>query len=158
MIPSWLPKLVLLNAHDGDWDEYLEALHTAFKKDFVSSTTTFQGKRIALKRHPMEKNKEATFWHFISTGRSEADRLIDLRRCERIGWPRAILDNCADSSLKIWTEEIRGDSRTHLWCEPAEYLLVLSERPNYVLPWTAYPVEHSHQKKKLLARWERNNK
>ncbi|MNH30689.1 hypothetical protein D3C79_909980 [compost metagenome] len=45
-------------------------------------------KRLGLKRHPVIQGKEATFWHMISEGNDEAERLPDLRRCERIRWPR----------------------------------------------------------------------
>lgn len=156
MLPAWLPELVLLDDHGGDWDVYVEALHAVFKDDFLGGDEIlYEGKRVALKRHPVENGKEATFWHIISTGKTEADREIDLRRCERIGWLRAILDNCDDGCLKIWTEEVRGDTRIHLWCEDAEYLVILADRGDYVLPWTAYPVTREHQKKKLLARWKK---
>jgi len=46
------------------------------------------GKRLGLKRHPMTQNKEATFWHMIQEGSVESERIPDIRRCERIRWPR----------------------------------------------------------------------
>lgn len=155
MLPPWLPEIILLETYNGDWDRYLDAIYAAFQADFIGTTLQFQGKRVGLKRHPIVEGREATFWHFVSEGEIEADRLPDLRRCERIAWPRAIIDNCGDSCLKIWSEEVRGDLRVHVWCEVAEYLLILADRGDYVLPWTAYPVVLPHRKRKLQERWER---
>lgn len=38
----------------------------------------------------MADGKEATFWHMIQEGRIEEDRTPDIRRCERIRWPKPI--------------------------------------------------------------------
>ena len=158
IVPSWLPDLILFKDFNGNWDVYLEALYERFQRDFGGAGLEFQGRRVALKRHPIIKRKEATFWHFISEGSAEMDRVPDFRRCERIGWPRAIIDNCADATLKIWTEEVKNDARIQVWCEDAEYLFVLADRNKFVLPWTAYPVVREHQKRKLQNRWERCQK
>lgn len=152
--PAWLPEIITFDAYNGNWSRYVEALHAVFKKDFLGGEFFYDGRRVALKRHPIENGKEATFWHFISTGQTEVDREIDFRRCERIGWPRAIINNCSDACLKIWTEDARNDRRIQIWCEPAEYLVVLADRGDYVLPWTAYPVVQPHRQRKLLARWK----
>lgn len=154
-MPNWLPQLIYLNSHGGDWDRYLEAVYAIFCADFITTNLKFDGRDLRLKRHPVEKGKEATFWHFISDGKTEADRIPDLRRCERIGWPKAIISNCKDGCLKTWCEVVRGDLRIHIFCEEAEYLLVLADRGAYVLPWTAYPVPRPHQRRKLIERWKR---
>ena len=151
---AWLPKLVLLKDSDNDWNRYLESIYGIFRADFIEQKITFDGRRVGLKRHPIESGKESTFWHFISDGETEADREINLRRCERIGWPRAIIDNCNDGCLKTWSEYRGTELRIHIWCETAEYLLVLADRREYVLPWTAYPVYQRHAQKKLLTRWK----
>lgn len=153
-LPAWLPAIISFGSYEGDWDKYLAAVYDGFKQDLVNVSLVFQGRRVGLKRHPVELGKEATFWHLISEGKTEADRIPDIRRCERIRWTRAIIDNCNDPSLKFWTEVVRGDTRIHVWCEDAEYLVVLADRGSYVLPWTAYPVTQDHRKKKLLARWK----
>ncbi|MDT3684139.1 MAG: hypothetical protein RO009_03740 [Pseudorhodoplanes sp.] len=157
MLPAWLPELILLTDHNGDWEQYLEAVYAVFHNDFVGANLEYQGRRLGLKRHPVENGKEATFWHFISSGKSESDRLVDLRRCERIGWPRAILDNCTDPCLKVWEEQKNSETRIHIWCEPAEYLVVLADRESFLLPWTAFDVPQAHYQRKLQGRWEANN-
>ena len=147
--PEWLPALVLFEDYEGNWERYLTALYILFRKDFVESKPSFQGVKLALKRYPVIQGKEATFWHFISEGVDEAERTPDLRRCERIRWPRPIIENESEPVVKIWENERRGEQRICLWLEDQEYLVILAKRGNYILPWTAYMVTHSHQKRKL---------
>ena len=109
---------------------------------------------MALKRHPVIQGKEATFWHLISEGGNEADRLPDLRRCERIRWPRPIIENAAEPVIKIWENERKGERRICLWFDNEDYLVILARRSDYVLLWTAYLVTLPHQKRKLQQEYE----
>ncbi len=154
-LPGWLPPLEELKAYGGDFSRYLEAIYQIFCADFVESKPVFAGKRLGLKRHPVIQGKEATFWHMTSEGTVEADRLPDLRRCERIRWPKPIIENADDPAIKVWREPRKGSLRVHIWFCEAQYLVVLDERKNYVLPWTAYPVDKEHEQQKLERRWER---
>lgn len=154
-MPAWLPPLILFHDYEGDWDAYLEAVYAVFAADFLGVRPNFDGKRMGLKSHPMELGKEATFWHFVQSGPVEAERMPEMRRLERIAWPRAVIDNHSDPAVKRWSEVRKGSENIHLWCEEAEYLVVLADRGNFVLPWTAYPVEHQHQRDKLNRRWEK---
>ncbi|MPV65829.1 MULTISPECIES: hypothetical protein [Burkholderia] len=154
---TWLPALMLFSNHGNDWDIYLEAIYDAFCADFLDSTPTFQGTRLGLKRHPVSRGKEATFWHFTSEGKIEEERLPDFRRCERIRWPRPVIESDGtDEPLKIWEEIRNNETRVHIWAEESEYLVVLAKRNGYILPWTGYPVVRDHEKTKLQKRWERN--
>lgn len=146
---DWLPHLVLFEEYGGDWDRYLEALYAFFKQDFIVSKPAYNGVTLALKRHPVIQNKEATFWHIISEGDSEADRIPDMRRCERIRWPRPVIEHSGVAAIKIWSSERRGEKRICLWLEDAEYLVILAERKGYILLWTAFMVEQEHTKRKL---------
>ena len=152
--PEWLPPLVLFKDYGGDWDHYVSALYEYFKQDFVDSTPSFRGTQLALKRHPMAQGKEATFWHLISSGDSEEDRLPDLRRCERVRWPRPVIEHSDESGIKVWANRRKRERRICIWFETVEYLVVLAVRKGYVLLWTAYPVTRSHRKKKLQAEYE----
>ena len=120
----------------------------------AAHTTPFR-----LKRHPVEQNKEATFWHLTTTGKDESTRITDFRRCERIRWPRAIIVHTENNpEIKVWEEKSNGDTRVLLWFEGIEYLVVLSKRKEYYLLWTAYPVERSHSRRKLNERYEKYGK
>lgn len=154
MSAEWLPPLVLLEDSCGDWKTYEEVLYSWFEADFLRSSPHWPGKRVGLKRHPMSQGKEATFWHFISEGETEADRMIDVRRCERIRWPRptmeAFLDRrpVAGDPIVWWKNERRGEGRFLLALPDFSYLMIVADRGDYVLPWTQYHVNQEHRRNK----------
>lgn len=148
-IHAWLPPLVPMSAHGNDWEVYLAALYEHFARDFIRSKPAYVGKRFAMKRYPMSANKEATFWHITSTGKSEADRLPDFRRCERICWPRPIIEAISSETVRVWRNNRGTDRRIVLALGDFSYVVVLDEHEDYVLLWTAYFVERDHQREKL---------
>lgn len=152
--PGWLPPLVLLPDHGGDWGTYVEALYHWFKSDFIDSKPKFRGRTLRLKRYPLEKGKEATFWHLVSEGHTEADRVPDMRRCERIRWPRPIIEKADEEGLKIWVAVKKGEDRIHIWLTDEDYLVVLADRKSYLLPWTAFLVNQDHTRRKLRREFE----
>ena len=158
--PDWLPPLVLFSDSGGDWQSYLETLYAWFKRDFIDSKPVFQGQRLGLKRYPLSQCKEATFWHMTSEGSDEESRTPDLRRCERIRWPKPVIEHDADPTIKIWCNQRGREKRICLWFVQENYLVVLADRGEYILPWTAYLVEKPHQQRKLTKEYEdyrRNN-
>ena len=158
MVPDWLPSLVLFSAYEGNWEKYVEVLYEYFKQDFIQKRTSFEGIKLRLKRYPLSQGKEATFWHLISEGKTEEDRIPDLRRCERIRWPRPIIINAKDSRIKFWKNQRRGETRICLWLEDQEYIVILAERKDYVLLWTGYMVTENHRKRKLQKEFENYHK
>lgn len=167
MNAPWLPPLVLLEECGGDWGAYEEVLYGWFRKDFLESKPRWPGKRVALKRHPLANGKEATFWHFIQEGKVEEDRTPDLRRCERIRWPRPVMEAfpgeaTASNEGIIWWQNRRGtETRFILTLPDFSYVVVVADRGEFVLPWTAYCVEREHQRRKLRREcetyWEAQN-
>jgi hypothetical protein len=155
--PDWLPELMLLADSGGDWQRYLAAIYSAFRADFVTDRPKFNGRRCACKRHPMIDGKEATFWHLISEGAVEADRLPDLRRCERIRWPRPMIER-SPNDIRVWKSERPGDQRIVIALDDFSYVVVLADRGEYVILWTAYCVEQDHRRAKLRREWERAQK
>jgi len=153
-LPDWLPSLVYFNDYGGDWNRYLDALYAFFRQDFIDSKPVFQGRRLGLKQHPLSHGKEATFWHMISEGSNEEDRLPDFRRCERIRWPKPVIEHDHDPVIKVWRNQRRGEDRICLWLVPENYLVVLADRGEYILPWTAYLVEQPHQQRKLQKEYD----
>ncbi len=140
--------------YDGNWNKYLDALYGKFKTDFIDTKPCFHGTKLGLKRHPLSEGKEATFWHLISGGKDEATREIDIRRCERVAWARAVIDNAGDPSIREWKNERKGGQRICLWLEDHEYLVVLADRGSYLLPWTAYLVTRPHGKRRLRREYD----
>lgn len=156
--PHWLPEIITMEECGGDWSTYIEAVYSIFQTDFVLNKPYFRGQRLRLKRHPMSQDKESTFWHITSEGANEAERIPDLRRCERIGWIKPIIENSRDASIKVWSSKRKGETRLSLWLECCEYLVILAQRKDYILPWTAYTVTHTHQKTKLQKRFREAKK
>jgi hypothetical protein len=152
--PEWLPALILFENCAGDWERYLRVIYAYFKQDFIDSRPEYRGTRLGLKRHPVVEGKEATFWHVISEGSAEEDRLPDLRRCERIRWPRPVIEHADELVIKIWENERKGEKRINLWLENQEYLVVLAVRKTYILLWTAFPVTQPHRKALLQKEYE----
>lgn len=152
---DWLPPFVCFNNYNGDWNNYSRAIYEIFHSDLVKNSPAFRGVRLRLKRHPEHDGKSATFWHMISEGKVEEERTPDLRRCERIGWPKPVIENSNNVVLKVWREQRRGKvNRVHLWLESESYLVVLDDRGKFILPWTAYYVEREHQRRRLNKRWQ----
>lgn len=157
---DWLPQLLLLKDHNGSWEPYLESLYVHFCRDFIATRPTFRNCKIGLKRHPVENGKECTFWHFISEGKTEAERLPDLRRCERICWPRPMIEQESIRQLPVWSQLRNGERRIAISVEDFSYVLILAERQTQnglmYLPWTAYFVEHEHRRNKYRKEWQAN--
>lgn len=160
MSADWLPPLVLLEDAQGNWPNYLERLYQYFLADFVQDRPQWPEKRVGMKRFPEYQGKAATFWHFISEGTEEAERLPDLRRCERIRWPRPVMEAfaeeapAADAPL-LWWKSWRGTNESYvLALSDFSYVVVVADRGDFVLPWTAYCVEREHRQNKLRKEYE----
>ncbi len=151
---GFLPPLVLLNDYENNWHRYFDVIYNFFRQDFVTSKPNFKGKRFALKRNPVINGKEATFWHIISEGGVEGERLPDLRRCERIRWPRPIIEAVRSEHVKCWKNKRKEEVRVVIALEDFSYVVVLADRGDYVLLWTAYCVEQEHRRQKLRKEYE----
>ncbi len=156
---DWLPSLVVFKDYGGNWNAYLEAIYGMFKKDFIDSKPDFFGRRMGLIRNPVSLGKEATFWHFISEGKVEDDRLPDFRRCERIKWPKPIIESADDGSkVKWWSDKRQTDTRILIALSDFTYIVVLLDKGNYLLPLTAYNIDKSHRQDKYRKEYEEFNK
>lgn len=149
-----LPEIITLEEHGGNAVAYLEAVYEIFRADFVESKPTFRGTRLRLKSHPYIDGKEYTFYHFTHDGDIETERLPNLRRMERISFPRPMIDNSTHPYLKVWRNKRGNKERILIYHEEEAYLVVLEDRGDYILPWTAYLVEHSNRQRKLMAEYE----
>ena len=98
--------------------------------------------------------KAQHFWHIISEGMTEDERLPDLRRCERIRWPRPMIEAIALSHIKWWRNRRKEEERIVIALDDYSYIVVLADRGDYVLLWTAYCVEQEHTRRKLHREYE----
>jgi hypothetical protein len=155
---SWLPPFVNF---DGDWNHlsaYVQKVYAHFHADFVAQKPPTLGTtRVSLRRIPEFEGKSFTFWHLITEGKTEDDRYPVIPRCERIRWPRAVLERVANDwkRLPVWKNRRGTDQRLLIALPEFDYVVVLQEREDkaegrrFFLLLTAYPVEQAHQREKL---------
>lgn len=148
---EWLPDLICC---DGQWADTLARVYEVFTNDFLYGPCTCLGIQVRLREAPTIGGKDRTFWHLISEGEDsgeEADRIADFKRCARMGWVRAILDNSADGRLNKW-EQLREGKRNQLIALPDfSYVVVLGRRSGrngvYFVLLTAFCPNERKQRK-----------
>jgi hypothetical protein len=152
----------------GNWEAYLEELYAQYLSDFHTDRIIWPSTGLAVSavRAPEEKGKSRTFWHMISEGYVEADREIAFPRCERISWPRQIIDAFFDLHPQPANERIcwwrtsrtarsgAQESRVVIALEDFSYVVVLADRGKFLLFWTAYPVEYANRQRKHRREFE----
>ena len=156
-LPHWLPELLLFEDYGGCWQRYEDEVYSQFYGDFIESRPVFQEMPVYVKRF-LEKGKERGFWHLVQQGPVEEERIPDIRRCERIGWVRSIIEHADDPIVKKWPKKIGSKKRCILWLEEVDYLVVLEKRKRAWILWTAYCVTQPHQKRKLQKEYEESLK
>lgn len=152
-----LPPIILLSSYGGDYEKYIAAVYTLFKKDFVDTKPVFRGTRLRLKYHSKYEGKDYTFYHMTHSGQNEQDRNPDLRRCERLPWAKPVIENSDQWQLKIWPQKRGSYNRLCIWLErqdEPDYFVILDTRKNYFLLWTAFVAEHGHEKRKKQKEYE----
>lgn len=157
-VSSWLPELVLFEQYKGNWDLYINAVYQFFLNDFVHNRAFFLNLPVFVRYHPSFNLKGATFWHLVSEGKIESERTPDFRRCERIRWPRAIIDHVISGDIKIW-ETIRPwkkqkQKRINFALANFSYIVVIAQREKGYDLVTAYLIEQSHRREKLKKEFE----
>ncbi len=135
-----------------DYTEYENAVYNAYLNSYSQKQFTYNSKPIREKRHPLIAGKSCTFWHIVSSGTNEDNKLPDFNRYETVSWPGFILSYCLDncSSKLVWKNKRGSHTRVLIYCQDIDYLVVLDEHEDYYLFWTGYPVTYTHTKNKLL--------
>jgi len=151
--PDWLPELLLFEDYDGCWQRYEDVVFSKFHTDFIQSSPVFQGLTVYVTKQ-LVKGKERGFWHCIQEGLVEEKRTPDFRRCERITWIKAIIENANDPKIKKWQKQKGRHIRQLLWLEEVEYLVILENRKTHWLLITAYCTTREHTKNKLRKEYE----
>lgn len=150
-----LPERILLEDFSGNIASYLEAVYCIFRNDFVLNRPSFRGIRLGLKKYPLVQDKEYTFYHMTHEGSDESRRTPDIKRMERMPFPAPMINHSTHPYLKVWRNtRNRNKQRILIFHEAESYLVVLDDRGDYILPWTAYFVEHGYRKRRLLQEYE----
>lgn len=129
-----LPHLILLEDYNGNFALYNDAVYAVFVNGFVRNRPEFHGKRLGLKKHPTINGKEYMYYHFTHSGNIETERIPDIRRMERIGYPKPIIDFSDSEKIKVWRNKRGVSERILLFHEEEKYLVVLEDRKDYILP------------------------
>ncbi|MGD9893304.1 MAG: hypothetical protein AB7R89_29230 [Dehalococcoidia bacterium] len=155
---DWLPSLVRLEEYGGDWRQYIDAVYAVFERDFIQNLLLLQGKPVRYRwrdrgQDPPEQ-KASTFWHVVTAGGPDIDRLPDLRRCERIGWICAMIAAAGSGGVNAWVTDDRGERRVLIALPDFSHVVVLADRDSYVLLVTSYPIEEERRRQRFRAEFE----
>lgn len=157
-LPPWLPDLILFENYKGNWIAYINAIHEYFRNDFSEGRPSFRKAPVFARYHPPFEKKGATFWHLVSEGSNESERIPDFRRCERIRWPKSIIENANSVEVKVW-ETIRPwknqkQRRINFALKDFSYIVVIAETRKGFDLITAYCVEKLAKREKLRKEFE----
>ena len=140
-----LPDLCVFQ---GNWHHYVEELYQVYLDEIAHGDLIFKGLPVRTQFRPYTDGKGYGFWHIISNGPVEEDRLPDMRRCERIRWIQWIIQNVGGTDQRItWWENKRGRSKhVVLWIEEEDFAVILAKRSRYFLLRTAYMVKSNRRR------------
>lgn len=153
------PKLIKSEDFNS-YNEFIESVYLKFKSDFIDDTVKFQGQKIAMKKHPMLSGKEITFWHLISSGNNEENKVPDTKRCEYVPWIKYLIINY--QKYKYWENErvTRKGYKRRICIATNDFIyrVILETRPGYTLLWTAYPARNTRDIRKAEKEYLEYNK
>ena len=145
-LPEWLPEII---QWDGDWEKYVETIYDAYSRTYTeASPFYYRGMVVKSRRRPVANDKDGGFWHIIggSNGKPEP------RRCERVLWARAIIENADDERVLVWDEPSPHDGGvvdTVFWLKEADYYVIIARRTNCWVIRSAYSVVYDSKRKRL---------
>lgn len=148
------PQLIPFSDFGGDFTSYFEAIYLVFHNDFIKTQPIYEGMKVSAQKHPEVDGLHHTFYHITHEGEDEQNRTPDMRRMERIRFPKFIISNCPHKELLIWEKVLGRDTRIHILNESERYLVVLTKRNGYLLFWTAFYIADNHTLKKKLKEYE----
>jgi hypothetical protein len=159
---GWLPSLCLLLDFDGDWHRYEDELYRHFRRDFIVSRPSFQGRQVGYNVAPVVNGKEESFWHLITEEQETVvegvigkERLPHLQRCERIRWPRPIIDAAKQDCVLVWREQHQGGQRIVLTTDDFSYFVAIAVRGPKLFLATAFPVEQPGRRERFEKQYGR---
>jgi len=163
----WIPELLYFEDYNNNWIEYEDVLYNEFKKDFIDSHPYYNNSLVRIKKYPLHDDKEEAFFHLTRKDCKEiGDRVPDFRRCERIRWIKAFIENydcngyiCENcDGIKVWSEPYKNRQRIHFFFEEERYLVVIEKRDQYYLLITAFYLDYNHSLEKQIKHYERYSK
>jgi rlfB len=148
------PELMFLEEYRGEFQLYFDAVYKIFETDFIKTQPNYEKKKVCVRKYPEENGIHRTFYHITHQGEDENNRTPDIRRMERIKFPRFVIENYLHDDILIWKNKRGADERVVLFNEKENYILILSQRKDYYLFITAYVIDKEHRKQKLLKEYK----
>lgn len=148
------PDQIYFENYSGNFEKYFEAVYTIFKHDFIKKQPLYDDKKVTVRRYPEVEGIHRTFYHITHEGEDESNRIPDLRRMERIKFPKFVIENCPHFELYIWEKKFGKDIRIHVLNEKEQYIVVFEKRKSYFILITAFYIDKSHTLKKKLKEYE----
>lgn len=148
------PDLIFLNDYAGDFKNYFKAVYAVFENDFIKTQPKYEGLKVAVRKYPEVDGIHRTFYHITHEGEDENNRQPDIRRMERIRFPKFVMVNHTHNKILVWKNKRGKDERIVLFNETENYVVILTDRTEYYMFITAYYIETEHRKKSLLKEYE----
>ena len=148
------PDTIELNHFNGNFTNYFNAVYAIFENDFIKTQPLYDGFKVAVRKYPEVDGLHRTFYHITHEGEDEENRTPDIRRMERIKFPKFVIENEQHEEILIWKNKRGKDERIVLFNEIENYILILTDRKGYYMFITAYFVDTKHRKKALLKEYE----
>jgi len=148
------PDLIYLHDYAGNFQAYFSAVYAVFENDFIRSQPRYEGLKVAVRKYPEADGLHRTFYHITHEGEDENNRQPDIRRMERIRYPKFVIEQNQHPEILIWKNRRGKEERILLFNENENYIVVLTERKEFYLFITAYVVDTEHRKRSLLKEYE----
>lgn len=152
--PDWLPPKVSVNPWKFDT---FNALYSTFNRDFKMTQPLYRGKVVWFFPE-VEDGREVIFWHLTHRqDKISGERLPDMRRCERLSWVRAIIDNTEQPEVVDWDyKEGDGSVNTYLWLKDLDFFVLMKKyRDGRRRLITSYFIDQPHKRRKLEKKYLR---
>lgn len=155
---SWLPPLCEMEQYGGDWPSYESELYRLFREDWDRLRPFCRGQPVGYAVDPVVNGRPEAFWHLIQEkDRESGERVPNMRRCERIRWPRALIVESSRHDVCLWRERRRKGTRLVFALDDFSYVVILAERGGGKLFLvTAFPVP-SYRRPKFRRQFERES-
>jgi hypothetical protein len=152
--PDWLPNIYPVKPWKSDT---YDQLYNLFKNDFINTTPKYNGSPVWIFPEK-EDNKEVIFWHLTTKqDKITRTRYPDFDRCERLPWPRSLIDNPCKPEVLSWDfKEGDGGIKTYIWLKDLDYLVIMKKYSNNSCRLlTSFNIEHKSYKSKLLKKYKK---
>lgn len=148
------PDLEYFEDYNGNFKNYFQAVYKIFESGFIKQQPNYEGQIVKVRKYPLVDGIHKTFYHITHEGEDENNRTPDIRRMERIRFPKFVIDNNEHQHILIWKNKRGRDERIVLFNEEENYIVILTERSDSFLFITAYCIETEHRKRKLMKEYE----